>query len=564
MLPQQYFDELIDQIRGKNLSKDKIARIKKELCIKYSSGRIPTDIEVLLNADPKDIEQLKKELITKPTRSISGVAPVAIMTAPTSCPHGKCTMCPGGPGSPFGDVPQSYTGHEPATMRGMRANYDSYIQVFNRLEQYIVIGQAPDKVELIIMGGTFPATAKEYQEQFVTDALNAMNDFSKLFFKGNEIDILKFKEFFELPGNIENPERTRRVHEKLLKMKGSPMLEEAKEKNMTAKIRCIGLTIETKPDWGFREHGMEMLRFGCTRVELGVQTVYDDVLKRINRGHTIQDTVKSIRELKDLGFKLNFHMMPGLPGVTREKDIACLKELFDDPDYRPDMMKVYPCMVMPGTPLEMQYKRGEFRPITTEQAADIISEGFRYIRPYCRVMRVQRDIPTSLAEEGVDRNNLRQIIDEKCREKGIVQRDIRAREMGKRKLLSEPEFEMIEYEASHGKEFFISLVDKKQDALVGFVRLRFPSQTLREEITGDSALIRELHVYGEAVAIGDKGAEGTIQHKGYGIKLMKKAEEIAKQHGKGKIVVISGIGVREYFRRKLDYALEGPYMIKNI
>ena len=609
-----YFDELIESIKTKNLAKEKIASLKKELCIKYDAKRIPTDIEILLNAKKEDVPELKKYLITKPTRSISGVAPVAIMTRPEKCPHGKCTMCPGGLNSFFGDVPQSYTGHEPATMRGMRADYDSYLQVFNRLEQYIVLGQFPDKVELIIMGGTFPAVSKEYMENFVAGAFKAMNDFSKLFFSDEDFDmseicprfidrrtesadisfsgyisehaqnaagvseanmppvtdrrspadfdIIKFREFFLLPGDIYDKDRAKIIREKLLAIKGALNLEKEKRENMTAKIRCIGLTIETKPDWGFKEHGNELLKLGCTRVELGVQTIYDEVLHKAHRGHTIEDTKKSIRELRDLGFKLNFHMMPGLPSVTKEMDINCLKELFENPDYRPDMMKIYPCMVMPGTPLEMQWKKGEFTPLSTEMAADIISEAFRYVQPYCRVMRVQRDIPTKMAKDGVDRNNLRQIIDIKCKEKGIIQKDIRAREIGSRKLLSEPEFEIIKYDASDGKEFFISLVDKKQDALIGFVRLRFPFEFLRDEITPSSALIRELHVYGEAVGIGEKGGENSIQHKGYGIKLMKKAEEIAKQNGKDKIVVISGVGVREYFRRKLDYKLEEPYMVK--
>ncbi len=559
----EFFNEIICELKTNNTDKKQMSLLKRDLCKKYGIKELPTDIEILLRAKKEDLPLLKKFLITKPTRTLSGVSPVAIMTEPSSCPHGKCTMCPGGPNSFFGNVPQSYTGHEPATMRGIRAHFESYVQVFSRLEQYMLLGQVPDKVDLIIMGGTFPATDHKYQEEFVTYAFKAMNDFSESFFINGEFDVLSFKEFFELPRKIEDKELSQKIQEKILAKKKEGTLAEEHKRNEEAKIRCIGLTIETKPDWAFLQHGNDMLRLGCTRVELGVQSVYDEALTIVHRGHTTEDNIKSIRELKDLGFKLNYHMMLGLPTVTnREKDIFGMREIFENSDYRPDMIKIYPCMVMPGTALFAQHKAGLFTPITTLEAAERIAEIKQFIPTYCRIMRVQRDIPTKVTTAGVDKTNLRQYVDKFLTEKKILCRCIRCREAGRKLGSTTSELVIKEYAASKGIEYFISEEDVAQDIIFCFVRMRFPSQQLRPEITSESALIRELHVYGTAVGIGDV-EEAKIQHKGLGKKLMAKAEEIAKNNGKKKMIVISGVGVRGYYR-KLGYVQEGPYMVKEL
>ena len=536
--------------------------IKQEMAKKHKLSKTPTNIEILVSLPADKIADFKKVLLSKPTRTISGVSPVAVMTAPSKCPHGKCTFCPGGLNSPWGDVPQSYTGHEPATMRGIRNDYDSYLQVFNRLQQYVLMGHSFDKIEIIIMGGTFTATEKEYQEEFVYGLFKAMNDFSELFFdtKG-EFDFLKFKEFFQLPGDMYDKEREQQIKSKLLelKQKTKSTLEEEQSRNETSYIKCVALCIETKPDWGFLEHGNEMLRQGCTRVELGIQSVYDEVLKFVHRGHTAEDSITSIRILRDLGFKINFHYMPGLPLTDYEKDMAGMRQLFTDPDYKPDMIKLYPCMVAPGTALYYQYKKGEFIPISTEEAAKRVAEFYTFVPEYCRIQRVQRDVPTKYWEAGVDRTNLRQFTDEKYENKS---RDIRAREpKGKMINWDKVEIKVMEYDASRGKEFFIAAEDTQNDLLIGFCRLRFPFEFLRSEITPGSALIRELHVYGTATAIGD---EGLVQHKGWGKKLMQKAEEIAVAYGKNKMVVISGVGVRKYYEEKLGYHKEGPYVMKHL
>ena len=567
--------------------KDKIAKLKLRLCKQFKVRNVPTDIEMFMYSTPQQVKKFRRRLQTKPNRSLSGVAPVAIMTSPANCPHGRCTMCPGGLNSEWGDTPQSYTGAEPATMRGMRAGYDAYLQVFNRLEQYVVTGHHPDKVDLIIMGGTFPAREDSYQEEYVWSAFKAMNDFSQQFYDAQgELKLEYFKEFFELPGEIGEDDRTKRIHEKLLELKGvvnktSTLIQE-QERNETAIIRCIGLTIETKPDWAFEEHANRMLDQGCTRVELGVQSVYNEPLQLIHRGHTIKDNKRSVQILKDLGFKINYHMMIGLPEanseqqtgdgltyssendgrLTKEKDIEGLQKLFSDSDYRPDMIKIYPNMVMPKTKLFMDYKKGLFKPVELEEAAEIIAEFLPTVKPYCRVMRVQRDIPTYRTIAGVNKTNLRQYVDIKMKEKNVRSNDIRAREIGRRKIDGElnPELIIQEYVASGGKEFFISFEDKKHEVLVGFARLRFPGKQLRKEFTQTTAMIRELHVYGAAVNVGGSDIASS-QHKGYGKKLMLEAERIAKEHRYDKMLVISGVGVRKYYE-KVGYIHEGPYMSK--
>ncbi len=561
---------MIDWIKETKPTKAQVATHKKNLCKKYSIKEIPTDINIYLNATSDDAKIIRTFLQTKPMRTGSGVTVIATMTKPINCPHGSCIYCPGGLNSAFGDVPKSYTGKEPSTMRGIRNDYDPYRIVFNRLEQYIVIGQNPDKVDQIIMGGTFTSFPKEYQEEYVYYSFKAYNDFSKMFFEQNSngefvLQLDKFKEFFELPGKVNNDERTSRIKEKVLKLKEENIktLKEEHAINETCAIRCIGLTIETKPDWAFIDNGLQMLELGATRIELGVQTVYDEILRFVNRGHGIEDTKKSVSELRDLGFKLNFHMMPGLPTpngerISIERDIESLRTIFVDSNFRPDMLKIYPCMVMPGTALFKFYEKGIFKPVETSDAAKIIVESYRFIPEYCRIMRVQRDIPTYATTSGVDKTNLRQYVDILAKKENVQSKDIRAREIGLEKLEGEPELKILEYDANSGKEYFISM--ELQNKILGFVRLRFPPRSLHSAITLNSALIRELHVYGQAVTIGQTDSLKT-QHKGYGKRLMAKAEEIAITQGKDKMIVISGVGVRDYYR-KLGYELEGPYMVK--
>ena len=350
-------------------------------------------------------------------------------------------------------------------------------------------------------------------------------------------------------------------------------LKEEIKKNEKAKLRVIGLTIETKPDWALKEHCNEALEYGCTRFEVGVQTLNEDCLKKTNRGHTLDDTKKSFHTMKDMCFKINAHMMLGLPASTLEIDEKSLTDLFELPDYRPDMLKIYPCLVVLGTPLYNMWKNKMFEPINTEKASQIIARAYSKFPRYVRVMRVQRDIPTTLVNEGVQNSNLRQFVEEEMKKQKIRPKDIRTREIGIRQMqgikTGKFQIKVQKYASSSGKEFFIDIVDEK-DTMIGFIRLRFPSQyNLRPEITKETALIRELHIYGQTIPVGENNQKNETkqnsksQHKGWGKKLLSKAEEIAKQNGYRKIAIISGIGVREYYR-KFGYVLEGAYMTKKL
>lgn len=539
-----------------------VESVKRNICKKHKVQKFPSNIEILEELDETQKKLYKKFLITKPVRTMSGVAPLAVMTKPIPCSHGKCTFCPGGPKSIFGDVPQSYTGNEPSTMRAIRANYDPYLIVFNRLEQYTLLNQVPEKTEVIIQGGTFCSFPDNYQEEVIKYTFKAMNDFSEIFFENNKLNFTKFKEFFELPGTIKDKERTNRIQEKIIKIKGEADLEKEQLRNEKTKIRSTALVIETKPDWCKQEHINQILKLGTTRVELGVQTLKENILKITNRGHTLENTKEAIQLLKDSFLKTTFHMMPGLPQTTKEEDILMFKELFENPDYKPDSLKIYPCLVMPGTPLYLQYEKGEFVPLKTEEAAEIISEAKKFVPEYCRIMRINRDIPSTVIHDGVTNTNLRQIVTDRIKEKNIKCKCIRCREpMGKSIDHDNVKIKKFNYESSGGKEVFISIEDVKNDILIGFCRLRKPFKPFRPEIIENPAGIRELHVYGEATPLGEKGK---IQHKGYGKMLMQESERIAKEEWNcKKLLVISAIGTKEYYK-KLGFSKDGVYMSKHL
>ncbi len=531
----------MDEIRLNNLK----IRLSKQ----YKLNKIPRNFEV-------DFKEIKGNLSIKPVRTMSGVAPVAIMSKPIRCRHGSCIMCPDYIKE---GVAMSYTGKEPASMRAIRNEYSAYLQVMNRLEQYYALRKKVDKIELIIMGGTFPSFDVSYQNEFIKEALQAMNDFSELFYE-EDFDRKKFLKFFELPGDFTNKDRVDRIKKKLLDYKKETTLEKEQLRNENSRIRNVTMVVESKPDWCFENEINNMLEQGVTRVELGVQTLKDDILKFINRGHNLDDTKKAIKLLKNSGYKVGFHWMLGLPNTTREEDIEMFKELFSNPSYKPDALKIYPCMVFKNTPLYQIWKKGGFEPITTEEAASRIFEMKKYIPRYCRVMRVQRDIPTYRREAGVDRTNLRQIIHEKMKQENIKCNCIRCREpMNKEINWGNVKLSRIDYGNCDGKEIFLSFEDS--DILLGFLRLRIPDESFRKEIDSNSSIIREIHVYGAAAVIGEKGE---VQHRGLGKKLLEEAERISlEEFNKNKIVIISGIGVKPYFK-KLGYNKEGPYMSKGL
>lgn len=545
--------ELLKEVKKKKKNFE-LDKTKKLVSKKHHLDRIPKNIDVLFHLQENNAGEVKELLITKPTRTISGVTVVAIMTKPIPCPHktAPCIYCPGGVNSTFGDVPQSYTGKEPAAMRAIRNNYDPYLQVMNRLEHYVALNQSVNKVEIIIMGGTFSSFPKKYQENFVKYAFKAMNDFSKLFFnKSGKFNLSKFKEFFELPGQVGDKKRLNKVTLKLKKIKGKCSLEAEKKKNEKANVRCVALCIETRPDYCKKEHIDEMLKLGCTRVEIGVQHLDNKILKNIKRGHNVEETIKATKLLKDSFLKVGYHIMLGLPGSSVNDDEQMLRKLFSDSNFRPDALKIYPCMVVKGTKLHKLWLEGRYKPLTTEKAAKLIANFKKYVPEWCRILRIQRDIPTHQTEAGVNATNLRQLIHEKY---NVNCRCIRCREPRNKKIdLNNLKILEREYKASGGIELFISAEDMKNNILLGFCRAR-----IAEKLFG----IRELHVYGESTELGKRGK---IQHRGIGRALLKKAEEIALKRGFKIVYVISGVGAREYYRH-LGYKLDkkGIYIVKSL
>jgi len=502
--------------------------LKLQAAARHRLERIPSNSEIIRFLRDEEKSKLLPILRLKKVRTISGITVVAVMTKPYPCPQKEpCAYCPGGP--PFG-VPQSYTGFEPATMRGLQAEFDPYTQVRGRLSQLKAIGHVVDKVELIIMGGTFPATPVDYQEWFIQQCLDAITG-----------------------------EKT-------------ACLEVAKKAAETSRIRNVGVTVETRPDWAKKTHVDHMLSMGVTRVELGVQNPDDEIYRLVGRTHTVQDVVEATRILKDSGMKIVYHMMPGLPGSNYEKDLEAFRKIFREPDFKPDMIKIYPCLVLKGTKAYEWWKKGEYMPYTTEEAASLIAEIIKTVPPWIRIMRVQRDIPAHLIVAGVKRSNLRQLVQEKLKAKGVRCRCIRCREVGHRMLKDgiKPNPERVQIlvhkeAASEGEEIFISAEDLENDVLIGYLRLRVPSKKAhRSEINSmPCTIVRELHVYGELVPVGKRLAQAW-QHQGYGEILLAEAERITREkYRRRKILVISALGTKEYYKR-FGYQYDGPYMSKKL
>ncbi len=575
------FYELFMNEKIKN--KAKINKIKNYLAKKYKLKKQLNNHIILSFLDEEKREKIRPYLILKPSRTLSGVSVIAVMTKPFPCPHGRCIFCPGGKESVFGDTPNSYTGLEPSTMRAIRNEFNPYLIVWNRLYQYIITGHKPTKIEGIIQGGTFFYNPLDYQYYVIFSIYKALNDFSEIFYTKKSINYKKFFEFFPLEKESGN---FREVNNKIKELQKvflgkridlnkitEEMIEKVKEINeKKSLIKLVALTLETKPDWAKEKDINKALFYGATRIELGIQTTIDRVLKINQRGHSKEDNIKATGLLKDSAYKITYHIMPGLYGQTREEDLLVFRELFENDFYKPDSLKIYPTLVIKGTPLYELWKKGKYEPYTDEEIVDLLVKALKYIPPYVRIMRFNRDIPTTVIDAGVKKANLREIIYKKAEEEGIKIKEIRYREIGRKmpehNKIDEWEIKVLRYNASYGNEFFISAELPEDDILLGFVRLRIPGKNknfiFRPEINEKTALIRELHVYGSEVPLIDKkGVFITAQNRGIGKALMKKAEEIAIKEKIEKILVISGVGVRNYYY-KLGYKKEAPYVSKNI
>jgi elongator complex protein 3 len=535
-------ESLVASILDGEIDREDLESAKMDACREHASPKVPKNTELLDYAPDERREELESVLQRKPVRTASGVSPVAIMTSPHTCPHGKCLYCPGGPASEFSSS-QSYTGHEPAAARGVQNDYDPYGQVTLRLHQLREIGHPVEKVELILMGGTMTARSHDYQEWFLKRALEAMNDY----------DLDAPPQPSETDSFKPDPEETEFRY-----------LEDVIAENETAEIRNIGTTFETKPDWCDPEQIDRMLRLGGTKVEVGVQTTYERINREMHRGHGIQASLDANRRLRDAGFKVGFHMMPGQPGMSKEMCLQDFRELFECADWRPDYLKIYPTLVVRDTVTYDMWRRDEYDPLTNEEAADLVAEIKSMIPRYTRLQRVQRDIPADFIDAGVWKSNLRQLARKRMDEHGWTCECIRCREVGMNdEEPGEVELDIETYEAAGGTEHFISIEDFRKDLLVGFCRLRFPHDPTRTELD-DAALVRELHVYGGEIGVGDEAGEDDHQHRGYGRQLLGEAEALAAEAGYGKLAVISGIGARQYYREKLGYYQNGPYVSKRL
>lgn len=543
-----------DILKGKISTRRELEVEKRQLCRDLKLSKFMSNADILEFAKPEEKEIVSGILKKKPTRTMSGVAIVAVMCHPHKCPHGRCFYCP------ESDIaPPSYTGEEPAALRGRMYEYHPYIQCFNRLKQLKKIGHPIDKVELIIMGGTFPSRDLCYQEWFVSQCLKAMTDFGL---------IIENK-----PANYEynlDYDEIRSFETGVLKTyppNDYVLISDVQSANENSKVRCVGMTFETRPDYCKKDHINRMLDFGVTRVELGVQTLSDELYKKIKRGHTIADVIEANQLLRDSAIKVAMHMMPGLFSDEKQ-DLKMFKRLFSDDSFKPDMLKIYPCLVTKGSELYDLWAEGKYAPYTDEEAVELIVKIKKILPKWVRTMRIQRDIPSTLIEAGVKKSNLGELVYNKLYEENINCKCIRCREIGHKKTNKEyslDDFDLFKesYAACEGVENFLSVEDINEESIAGFLRLRFPSKNhFREEIGEKTALVRELHVYGNMIKIGGRNPK-VGQHTGFGEKLLKEAENLAADNGYEDIAIISGIGTRNYYR-KFGYEKLGPYMAKKI
>ena len=541
-------------LSGKISSRRELEVEKRQLCRDLKLSKFMSNADILRYAKPEEKELVSGILKKKPTRTMSGVAIVAVMCHPHKCPHGRCMYCP------ESDIaPPSYTGEEPAALRGRMYEFHPYVQCFNRLKQLKQIGHPIDKVELIIMGGTFPSRDLCYQEWFTSQCLKAMTDFGLIM--ENKPDNFEY--------NLDKDE-IRGFEQGVLKTYSPSdyvLISDVQKANESSKVRCVGMTFETRPDYCKTEHINRMLDFGVTRVELGVQTLSDDLYKRIKRGHKIADVIEANQLLRDSAIKVAMHMMPGL-FVDEKEDLKMFKKLFSDDNFKPDMLKIYPCLVTQGSELYDLWEAGKYTPYRDEDAVELIVKVKEILPKWVRTMRIQRDIPSTLIVDGVKKSNLGELVYNKLEENHINCQCIRCREIGHKKTSQEYELDDFrlfneKYNACNGEENFLSIEDVNEESIAGFLRLRFPSKDqFRPEITDKTSLVRELHVYGNMIKIGDKNPK-IGQHTGFGEKLLKEAEGLSVDKGYDQVAIISGIGSRNYYR-KFGYEKVGPYMIKKI
>lgn len=501
--------------------------VKAEVCKKFGI-QMPTNADIMaeykrmkesgmITVPAKNDVVLQQVLQIRSVRTLSGIAPITVLTKPYQCP-GRCTYCP-----TEANMPKSYIDTEPGAMRALRLRFDPWLQVTKRIQALEDNGHTPEKCELIVLGGTWTAYPNDYQEWFM-----------KRCYDGFNLD--------------QRPE-------------GAETLDEAKTLNETAKYRVIGCTLETRPDHIDEAEVRRLRWFGATRVQIGVQTLNKHVLALTLRDQTNERVQAATKLLKEAGLKITYHMMQNLPGAIPATDLQDIKTIFSDPGYQPDHIKIYPCVVVKSAPLYRHWKSGKYISYSEETLTTLLADIKNQVPRYVRIERLVRDIPENSIEGGNTVTNLRQIM----QQRGVVCVCIRCREP--RADISGIETAQLfieEYDSADGKEYFIALEDDTRKKLFGFVRLRLQHRDKHwyEELQ-DCAIIRELHVYGQLVPLDKLEADGQVQHRGFGRKMMELAEQIAKDNGFKKIAVIAGVGVRRYYE-KLGYKLDQEYMVKEL
>lgn len=546
----------------------------------------PSNIEILESyrrlVKAKKIKpnaQLEHLLKKQKTRTLSGIASISVLTKPYPCP-GKCIYCP-----TEKKMPKSYFSDEPAVMRAILTGFDPYKQVAARLNSLNITGHSTNKIELIILGGTFSSLPWKYQSQFVARCFKACNEFRY------QIADSRFQ--------INNKNSKEKTAAALRKIKSFELpktyvnLAAEKKRNEKARHRIVGITIETRPDLIDKAEILRLRKLGVTRVELGVQNTDDKILRQTKRGHTVAETIRATRLLKNAGFKINYHLMPNLPGSTPTKDLKMFEQIFSDDRFQPDMLKIYPCVLTRNSELAKMYKQDKYKPYSDKQLINLLVKIKTTIPSYARIMRLGRDIPATNIIAGNKISNIRQDAQRKMAADKVKCRCIRCREVRSSKFKAprpprRPPATLrlrsgrgakhrgqeslklirIDYQASDGKEIFLSFEDVKNSKLLAFLRLRIPSQHFSEKkhflpVLEGLSIIREVHSYGQLIPVSTKKA-GAVQHSGLGKKLAREAEKITRQEfGLEKIAVISGVGVRDYYR-KLGYRLRDEYMTKRL
>lgn len=497
-----------------------------------------------IQENPLILSFIKKRSV----RTLSGVAPVTVLTKPYFCP-GKCVYCPTDL-----RMPKSYLPSQPAAQRAFRQSFNPYTQVFVRLKALHMAGHDTSKIELRVIGGSFNAYPRSYQKWFIKRCLLAMNEFSILV-----KDEKAFSHKNIVKKSIYGDDHLSEIRVKSLSK--SSKLEEVVKENEFSISKCIGINVETRPDLISHKELKFFRELGVTKVEMGVQTLYDEIQRKTDRGHNTLAVTNAFTLLKDFGFKVGVHMMPNLPYSTPEMDKKMIFDLFNDERFKPDYLKIYPCVVVKRARLSKLYEKGEYKPYSDAVLLDILMDNLKNVPYFCRVDRIARDIPANDIESGLKTSNIRQILEENLVKDGFKIQEIRFREI-KNDKIDESSIKLLirDYEASGGKEFFLSYEDTKASKLIALLRLRLPGKSRLKELNG-AMIIREVHVYGTQIPVGKKSNDK--QHHGFGTRLIVEAEKICKKNGFARLAIIAGIGTREYYAKR-GYKLEGTYMVKDL